>query len=143
MGVLNTLDYILFVIAMIGGIWGAIKGFIQEIATKFGYVVGFGLGLMFTSVLSPVFIKNFGFPNWFAAFVSYFIIFVAGYLLIKILGNVLDKITDTANLNFVDNILGFFIGLIETLIIIGFVEFILENQSLIPLKDVMDGSLFT
>ena len=33
---LTVLDYILFVIFMIGGIWGAIKGFMDETGYRFG-----------------------------------------------------------------------------------------------------------
>lgn len=140
---LKTIDYILFVIFMVGGIWGAIKGFIDEIATKFGYVFGLIAAVMFTHLLSPVFSDRFGFPLWFASFVSYFIIFVCGYLLIKIFGSIVSHIVDTANLTFVDNLLGFFLGLIEAFCLFAIIEYMLNMQNLFNLETVLEESLFS
>ena len=140
---LKTLDYILFVILMVGGIWGAIKGFLDELSSKFGLILGFMLALMFTHSLSPVFQNKLGFPMWFAAFSAYFIIFIAGYLLVRIIGSVLFNIVDTANISVVDNILGFFLGLIEAFCLIAAFEFILGYQNLFNLQPVFEESLFS
>ena len=138
---LTTLDYILFIIFMIGGIWGAIKGFLDEISSKFGYVLGFILALMYTHLLSPVFVDNLGFPLWFASFTAYFIIFVAGYLIMKGFGAILSNIVDTANLSVVDNLLGFFLGLLEAFFLFAAFEYILGYQNLFNLKKLFDESL--
>lgn len=42
---LTTLDYIIFILFMVGGVWVAMKGFFNELSTKFGYVLGFILAL--------------------------------------------------------------------------------------------------
>ncbi|MBQ3317605.1 MAG: CvpA family protein [Spirochaetales bacterium] len=140
---LTTLDYILFILFMIGGIWGAIKGFLDEVSSKFGYVLGFILALMYTHLLSPVFVNNLGFPNWFASFTSYFLIFIAGYLIMKGFGSILSHIVDTANLSVVDNLLGFFLGLLEAFFLFAAFEFILGYQNLFNLKQLFDESLFS
>ena len=140
---LTVLDYILFIIFMIGGIWGAIKGFLDEISTKFGYILGFVLALMYTHLLSPVFVDNLGFPKWVAAFSAYFVIFVAGYLLMRAFGAILSNIIDTANLTVVDNLLGFFLGLLEAFCLFAAFEYILGYQNLFNLKKLFDESLFS
>ena len=140
---LKTLDYILFIILMVGGIWGAIKGFLDELSSKFGLVLGFVLALMFTHSLSPVFHNKLGFPLWVSAFISYFIILIFGYLLMRILGSVLMNIAETANISVVDNILGFFLGLVETFCLIAAFEFILGYQNLFNLQHVFEESLFS
>ena len=140
---LKTLDYILFVVLMIGGIWGAIKGFLDELSSKTGLVMGFILALMFTYSLSSVFRERLGFPQWFSAFVSYFLIFVVGYLFMKLLGSVLSTIVEQANISVVDNILGFFLGLIEAFFMIAAIEFILGYQNLFNLQPVFEESLFS
>ncbi len=140
---LKTLDYILFILLMVGGIWGAIKGFLDELSSKFGLVLGFMLALMFTRSLMPVFQNRLGFPLWFSAFISYFLIFMFGYLFVRILGSVLFKIVDTANITVLDNILGFFLGLVETFCLIAAFEFILGYQNLFNLKPVFEASLFS
>lgn len=140
---LKTIDYILFVIFMVGGIWGAIKGFIDEIATKFGYVFGLVSALMFTHLLSPVFSEKFDFPLWFSAFISYFIIFVISYLIIKLFGSIMSNIVDTANLTVVDNLLGFFLGLIEAFCLFAVFEYMLSMQNLFNLEQIFNESLFS
>ena len=137
---LKTLDYILFVVLMVGGIWGAIKGFLDELTSKTGLVMGFILALMFTHSFSVVFRDRLGFPNWFAA---YFIIFVVGYLLMRLIGSVLSSIVETANITVIDNILGFFLGLIEAFLVISAVEFILGYQNLFNLQPIFEESLFS
>jgi len=140
---LTVLDYILFILFMIGGIWGAIKGFLDELSTKFGYVLGFILALMYTRLLSPVFVEHLGFPLWFASFLSYFAIFIVGYLLMKAFGGVLSHIVDTANLSVVDNLFGFFLGLAESFLLITAFEYILGLQNLFNLKPLFDKSFFS
>lgn len=140
---LTTMDYILFVIFMVGGIWGAIKGFIEEVSTKFGYVLGLVVALMFTHLLAPVFVQKLSFPAWFAAFTSYFAIFIVGYLIMKLFGSILSHIVDTANLNVVDNLLGFFLGLVEAFFLFAVFEYMLSMQNLFNLEKVFSDSLFS
>ena len=140
---LTVLDYILFILFMIGGIWGAIKGFLDELSTKFGYVLGFILAIMYTHLLSPVFVEHLGFPMWFASFLAYFAIFIVGYLLMKAFGGILGHIVDTANLSVVDNLLGFFLGLAEAFLLFAAFEYILGFQNLFNLKPLFDESLFS
>lgn len=140
---LKTLDYILFVLLMIGGIWGAIKGFIDEVSAKAGYVFGFIFALMFTHSLSPVFVDRLGFPLWLGAFLAYFSIFIVAYLVMMVFGSILSNIVDTANLNVVDNVLGFVLGLAEMFLVLAALEYILGNQYLVNVRPLFDESLFS
>ncbi len=140
---LKTLDYILFVLFMIGGIWGAIKGFMEEVSSKFGYVAGFILALMFTHVLSPVFSEKLGLPGWVAAWASYFLIFMAGYLLMKGFGGIISNITESANLTVVDHLLGFALGLVEAFVLLAAFEYIMGFQNLFNLQHLFEESLFS
>lgn len=140
---LTVLDYVLFVLFMIGGIWGAIKGFVEELSTKAGFVAGFILALMFTHLLSPVFSDNLGFPDWVASFLAYFIIFVTGYLLMRIFGAIMSNIVESANLEAVDKFLGFFLGLIEAFLMFAIAEYMLGMQNLFNMKPIFEESLFS
>ncbi len=126
---------------MIWGIWGAIKGFLEELSQKFGYVIGFLASLMFTALFAEFFTDRLSIPYWFAAFISYVILFILGYLFMKTIGNVLQAIFKTVQLAFLDNVLGFFLGLIEGIIIIGLFEVILEHQSVIDISSYVNSSV--
>ena len=140
---IKALDYVIFVLFIIGGIWGAIKGFLEEVSTKLGYVLGFLFAMMFTHTLSVFFRDKAGFPAWFAAFVAYFLIFITGYLLMKGLGAILSNIAESANITVVDNILGFFLGLVEAFIVMAVFEYILGFQNVFNLQHYFDESLFS
>ena len=140
---IKALDYVIFVLFIIGGIWGAIKGFIEEVSTKLGYILGFLFAMMFTHTLCGFFRDKAGFPAWFAAFIAYFLIFITGYLLMKGLGAILSNIAETANITVVDNILGFFLGLVEAFIVMAVFEYILGFQNVFNLQHYFDESLFS
>ncbi len=140
---LKTIDYVIFVLMMIGGIWGALKGFIDEVSSKFGYVLGFVLAAMFTKALASKFIEQFGLPLWFASFVCYFLIFMVGYSALKGLGTALDGIFESANIAIIDNILGFILGVIESILIIGILEMLMNYQSLIDFGTLFTDSFFS
>ncbi len=141
MSALTTFDYILFAFIMIWGIWGAIKGFLEELSQKFGFVTGFIAALMFTAVFAAFFVDRLSAPYWFAAFISYVILFILGYLLIKVIGNVLQGIFKTVNISFLDNLVGFFLGLVEGIIILGLLAIVLKYQSVIDISSYVNTSV--
>ena len=130
MAVLTTLDYIVMVLILAGGVWGALKGFIEEISQKFGYVAGFVCALAFTQKVSPIFVDKLGFAPWLATFLSYVIIFILGYILVKIIGNILQKATEDSALGVVDNVLGFVLGFFEVTLLLGAVDLLFSYQTL-------------
>lgn len=140
MSYFNTLDYIIFILVTVGAVWGAIKGLVEELSQKFGYVLGFIVALMFSYALIPVFETNLGWPRWCAAAVSYFIFFMAGYIGMKLLGNIISEICKTANVTAVDHLLGFVLGFFESILIIGLLITLLSHQQLIDLSDKIAGS---
>lgn len=143
MGYLKTVDYIIIVLLFVGGIWGAIKGLIDELTSKFGYVFGFVVAFMFTSSLAKVFAEKFSFPYWFSAFLSYLIIFMVGYSIMKGFGTVLNNICEETNLDVLDHLLGFFLGGIEALLLVGLAEYLLNYQNLFNLQDVFKESFLS
>lgn len=138
--VLSTLDYIIIAVVLVFGIWGAIKGFIEEIARKFGYFAGLVVAFMFTKGLERVFTDNLDLPLWVSAGISYIILFLAGFLLIKGLGNMLQNIFETANLTAVDNLAGLLLGLIEGVVVVGLVEVLLSHQTIVDVRNLIDSS---
>ena len=139
----NTVDWIILVLCAIGAIWGAIKGFIDEFAQKSGYIAGILVALMFTSRIYPVIEESLRLPVWVCSLISYVGLFIVGFLLIKMLGAMLKKITDTARLSFLDNILGFVLGLAESIVIVGIFEILLSYQNLFDLSLAFSRSFFS
>lgn len=140
---LNTVDWIIIVVGAIMAIWGAIKGFIEEFAQKSGYIAGITVALMFTKAVYPIIEDNLHIPGWVCSLISYVGLFIIGFLLIKMLGVMIKRITDTARISFLDNILGFFLGLVEAVLVVGIIESLLAYQSLFNLSEAFSQSLIS
>ena len=143
MDIFNTVDWIILVVCALGAIWGAIKGFIEEFSQNSGYFIGVLVALMYTKQIAPIIEDNLHIPFWVCSLMSYVGLFIVGFLLIKMLGTIIKRITDTARISFVDNILGFFLGLFEAFIIVGLIEVLLSYQSVFDLGKAFNQSFFS
>ncbi|MGP1419694.1 MAG: CvpA family protein [Sphaerochaetaceae bacterium] len=130
---LDFVDWILIAVTCIGGISAAFTGFFEEISRKLGIILGIWLGLIFTSSLMGVVQEGTGLGRFPSAIISYVILFLGIYLFITFLGNVLEKLVDTLSLGFVNSMLGFFLGMIETIIILSMAWLLLSSQSVVSL----------
>lgn len=136
----TTLDYVIIGFTLVCSVWAAIKGFIGEISTKFGYVFGFATAMVFTIALTPVLESKTGLPLWLSALLSYVILFLVGFLLIVLVGRMLENITESAHLGSINNILGFVLGIVEAVIIVGFFETVLHSQNIIKVTPYINKS---
>ncbi|HKL57094.1 MAG TPA: CvpA family protein, partial [Sphaerochaeta sp.] len=79
----NSIDIIVFSLAIIGGIAGTITGFADAFAHRSGFLVGFFLALMFTKVLAELLFDSFGLAMFFSSLISFVLLFLAGYILMR------------------------------------------------------------
>ncbi len=138
----NSIDIIVFTLAIVGGIAGTITGFADAFAHRAGFIVGFFLALMFTKVLAELLLVSFGLAMFFSSLISFVLLFLAGYILMRVIGNLLDTALNVTGLRAVNSLLGFFWGVIEVLVFSAFVLYMLELQTSFDLSPVMDRSQF-
>ncbi|NQT58551.1 MAG: CvpA family protein [Bacteroidetes bacterium] len=135
----EVLDIIALVILVVAGLRAMFKGFVKEFMSKAGLLIGFLIALMFSASLAPYIDTQFGFGTWsnIAAFAA---LFIAGYLVTKLVANALRSVLEGLHLAFLDNILGFAFGLIEGAIIISFIVFLLRLQNVIDIESFLSQS---
>jgi len=135
----EVLDIIALVILLVAGLRAMFKGFVKEFMSKAGILIGFLIALMFSSSLAPYIDTQFGFGTWsnIAAFAA---LFLAGFLVTKLVANTLRSVIEGLHLAFLDNILGFVFGLFEGAIIISFMVFLLRLQSVIDIESFLSQS---
>lgn len=138
---LNTVDLILIVLFVIGGIQGAFKGFIEELGEKFGFVFGFMSSIMFTKSAVGLVLKQIDLPVWAATGLTYVVLFLIGYLLIKAISSIISNIFDSSTANLIDGILGFLLGLFEMMIVCALLIEILNHQSFFDIAQYTNGSV--
>lgn len=138
----NALDIIVFCLAMIGGIADTITGFADAFSHRAGFLAGFFAALMFTKMLASVLVASFALGLLLASLIAYVILFLSGYILMRIVGNLLDTALNVTGLRAVNGLLGFLWGVIEVMAFSAFILYILELQKVFDLSSVLDNSEF-
>ncbi len=138
----NSIDIIVFALAIIGGIADTLVGFADAFSHRSGYIVGFFSGLMFTRIIADIVSASFALPPILAALLSFIVLFLIGYALMRIVGNLLETALNATGLRAVNGLLGFLWGVIEVVIAASVIIYILELQKVFDLSAVFDASQF-
>ncbi len=141
MGSFNTLDIILFVVLILAGVAGAKKGFLEDFSQKAGYIIGFFLSLAFTRNFAAFLCGRFAVSLWWGTALSYFLLFMAGYLLVKYVSSVLKEALESSLSLFVNSFLGFLLKIVEFIFLSCIIIRLLYTQSLFDLKETINSSV--
>lgn len=116
---MSTLDFILLAPPIIGGIRGAVKGFLHTVAVFAGYATGFILALYGSQVALDYATTNWSIaPNYALKVVVYALLFFVPALLFRLLAKALSSALNWLSLGVFNNLLGFFVGALKYLAII-------------------------
>ncbi|NMA23182.1 MAG: CvpA family protein, partial [Spirochaetales bacterium] len=113
----NSVDIIVFGLAIIAGIGGTLRGFAKAFSHRSGYIVGFFAGLMFTKMIAELLAQSFNLPPLLATLVAWIVLFLIGYILMRIVGGLLETALEATGLRQVNALLGFLWGVFELSIV--------------------------
>ena len=150
---MSTIDIIILCILAIGAVTGAMKGFLKQLATLLGLVVGLlaakALYAGLAERLSPV----FGDSMTLAQVVAFIAIWLVVLLLFSLVAAMFTKMMEAVSLGGLNRLLGAVLGLLKYTLLIGVVICVLEyvdedskfiNQTMkresvlyYPIKDVI------
>ncbi len=127
---MNTIDVVILIIILLFTIRGLFRGFILELSTLVGLVIGYLAGITYLGLLSgllqslmpeaPVSILNI---------VSFSVIFIGINIVLKIAAGLVTKTLKFAMLGWLNRLLGAVFGLTKSVLILSIVVFLI---SLIP-----------
>ena len=132
-------DLVTIVLVLISGIAGIALGFSRSALKMLSYVLSFPLALLFVAPLSEFIRKNIEMKQIWASLLSYVILCLFIFLLIKGLGNLLGTAFETLSLGWLDSTLGFFFcGFIAFMFVFVLLELasLQKFVDLTPLKAV-------
>lgn len=132
-------DIIGIVVLLIAGIRCTFRGFVAEFLSALAILTGLITALIFTGALAPVLAPYLGETFW-TAIVAFLLLFLAGYVLIKIVESTLHRMIEKIELEKLDQALGFFLGVVEGFIFLALLVFILEVQTVIELDGFLEES---
>lgn len=138
----NSVDIIVCILAVIGGIADTLTGFADAFANRSGYLVGFFASLMFTKILGGVLVASFALTPLLGSLIAFVLLFLVGYALMRMVGNLLETALNATGLRAVNGLLGFLWGVVEVLIAAAAILYVLELQNAFDFSSVMDKSQF-
>ncbi|MBN1685824.1 MAG: CvpA family protein [Spirochaetales bacterium] len=139
---INPLDIVFIVLIGAGAIRCAFKGFIAEIMSFAALILGVVAAVFFSKAGAGLIDTYVGFSNW-NQIIAFLVIFIVVYLLVKLLEGILHRILDKIQLERLDRVLGFFLGLVEGALAVVLIIYIMRVQPIFDLQALLDKSVIS
>ncbi len=120
---MNIADIIFLIIALFFLIRGYFRGFISEFMSMAALICGIASGIIFQPMVSPLLDDIIKSVTW-RPLVTFLLLFIGTYIIIKILEIILHNVINTIQLNSLDRILGLAWGILEACVIVLLVVFL-------------------
>ena len=137
---LNPLDIVFIVLIAAGAIRCAFRGFISEVMSFAALILGIVAGVFFSKAGAGLIDTYIGFSNW-NQIIAFLAIFLTVYLVIKLIEGILHRLFDKINLERLDRVLGFFLGLVEGGIAVVLLVYVMKIQPIFDLQPVLEKSV--
>ncbi len=134
-------DLVFFAVLIFFIIKVTVRGFIAEFFSKAAVIVGALIAVVFYKLLTPLITQLLG-PKALSPIIAFLILFLSSYLVIKLVEVLLGSLFSSKSLKSLDRALGFFLGLIEGLLIIAILLMIITIQPFAEPGIVLDDSIF-
>lgn len=144
---MTTLDIILIIPIAFFAIMGFIKGFIVQIATLAGLILGIMVAYLFSDCLSSIICKYMEINTTVLTLISFTIIFVIVVLLTVMLGKFIEGIIKMSALSIVNRLAGSLLGVFKASIILSYAlllisTFDVKNKIITP-EDEKESMLYS
>lgn len=138
---MNALDWILLALLALAAIRGYARGIVQELFSVAAPVAGLAAALFLYKWGAELLSTRFGLTVL-PEVVAFAALFLIAFLLVKILAKVLREGLEAAELDKLDKVLGFVLGLAEGLVIIAVVLIIIQVQPIFDASALLADSIF-
>nr|WP_253679635.1 CvpA family protein [Treponema sp. OMZ 788] len=113
----------------------------DEFFSKAAVIAGGLIAFLFYKLLTPVITELLG-EKSLSAVIAFLILFLSVYLIIKLVQVFLGSLFSNESLKNLDRSLGFFLGLVEGLIVIGVILMLINIQTFISFDKILSESIF-
>lgn len=128
---MNYLDIIIIIPLLYGAVKGFSNGLIKEITGLLGLIIGVYVAVNFSSYLYPKFTEFLGGHEQFVPIIAFTTLFVVSIFSIRLIGNILDKLTKILALGWISKILGSVFGVLKIVVIFSFLlVFVTEYEKI-------------
>ena len=135
------IDMVFIIIIIACVLLSVLKGFVASFFGKATFIVAVLLGIFFAPKFDVFVAKYINVP-YLTTIISFFIIFIVSFLLLKVIQLLIKTIFSGEVMGSLDKALGFFWGLAEGLLIVGVICVILIVQPFFDLSEMLSNSFF-
>lgn len=137
---MSKVDIVLLILAVFGAWGGYREGFLMELISLLGIVLGIFLGFKLMGEVMLLLEDKFNIDQSTLPYISFIVIFLVVVLLVRLLGKLLKNSLDKSFLGTVDQALGAGLGMFRTLFMISVILWILDSLKLSPRQEWVEGS---
>lgn len=142
---MNLLDFLLLLPVVWLCIRGFGKGLIIELATLAGLALGILAAYFFADNLQSLIKDYFSFNDTGTRIVAYILIILVVWLIVFIVGKLVEKSVDLVSMGWLNKLLGALVGIAKGVVLVCIILFLIEkfdpNQSVVK-PNVRQNSLF-
>jgi membrane protein required for colicin V production len=135
----GALDIVFAVIMLVAVIRCVYRGFITEIHSVAALIAGVVVAILLAKPVARLLEEHIGIANW-TTVVAFLAVFLTVYIVVKISEGLIHRIFEKLQLDRLDRALGFFLGIIEGILIIGVIVFALEIQPFFDVTELLEES---
>ncbi|MHC1703328.1 MAG: CvpA family protein [Tenuifilaceae bacterium] len=139
------IDIILVAIFIFAGFRGYQKGFIIQLASLVGLILGIWGAIKFSDYTAGLLTEHFHLTTQYLPLIAFAVTFTAIVIAIHFIGKAIEGIFDLAMLGFANKILGVVFGVLKTAFILSVFLVIIEKAdtkiNILP-KDISEKSIF-
>lgn len=142
---MSTIDIIIAVIIVAAAIWGAFKGFVKQIISIVGLLLGIWCAFKFSAWLAAQTreLLSLTMAQDTLCIIAFAIIFLVVLILSNLIGKGIEKIIKLSMLGWINRLLGFLFGGVKATILLGLAVYVINYLNkmfnFIP-KEVLAGS---
>jgi len=142
---MNWIDLIIVIILIIALLRGFTDGFVREVASLTGLILGIWGAIRFSSFTAGKLYDWFDMTGQYVGLIAFLVTFGVIVVIIHFIGIIADKLVDTASLGFLNRVLGMVFGLFKSVLILSVFFVILnaidERRPFLP-KETIEHSKF-
>jgi len=136
----NIVDIIILSLLFLSAVLGAFKGFANEFASRFGFIIALFASALFNSLVGRLLYQTFALPLLWSSFIAFMVVFLVVYILMLSFGNGLESLLTAMHLGWLDTILGLVLGAVQMALLVTVVIYILSLQSILDLRVYFESS---
>ena len=143
---MNYVDFTILLIAVIGFLYGLIKGVIRQVGSLGGFIAGIVVARFFGGSFSALLREMFDLPEGVSRVIAYSLLFLIVYIICVQLMRLIHHITHHVALGWLDRLAGALFGAVKYLVILSIVlnlvHIIDPKGNLIPEKETASSQFY-